>query len=35
MSLRRSAAIGGRPSIGTMWLRTWLSYIASVLGRHC
>ncbi len=18
-----------------MWLRTWLSYIASVLGRHC
>jgi hypothetical protein len=35
MSLRRRLPIGRRPSIGTSWLRTWLSYIASVLGRHC
>jgi hypothetical protein len=35
MSVRRSVPIGRRPSIGTMWLRTWLEYIDSVLGRHC
>jgi hypothetical protein len=35
MSVRRRLPIGRRPSIGMMWLRTWLTYIARVLGRHC